>query len=273
MSPSSPRGSSSPSRPTIFTSAPSSAEPSDDADRPGGSETVHIVVRKFSDRPYRLSVRQPSSSRERSTIAPGIGDPAQTHSRMLPASCLAGSYAAISICRNGVAVTAAVHPYCSIRLRPSCGSHASIRYDFAPASSGRTTLVTRPVLWVIGDGPNWTSRSVYSRLFMIAVALARTVLKVWKQPFGRDVVPEVYTIRKPSSGEESGPASSSRAARPPSTTRLSRDGVASEPAARATYSARRSGAADRSSSNIARCPNPRNSSQVTAATAPECRRT
>ena len=93
-------------------------------------------------------------------MAPGIGDPAQTHSRMLLASCLAGSYTAISICRNGVAVTAAVHPYFSILIRPSCGSHASIRYDFAPAISGSTTLVTRPVLWVTGDGPNCTSRSV-----------------------------------------------------------------------------------------------------------------
>ncbi len=60
-------------------------------------------------------------------MALGIGDPAQTQRRMLLASCLAGSYAAISICRNGVAVTAAVHRYCSILRSPSSGFHASIR--------------------------------------------------------------------------------------------------------------------------------------------------
>ncbi len=58
-------------------------------------------------------------------------------------------------------------------------------------------------------GPNCTSCSVYARALTIAFALARTVLKVWKHPLGREVVPEVYTMRKPSSGDESGPASSS----------------------------------------------------------------
>src|SRR5216684_68487 len=90
------------------------------------------------------------------------------------------------------------------------------------------TLVTRPVLWVTGEGPNCTSCSVYLRPLIIAFALARTVLKVWKHPFGLEVVPEVYTTRKPSSGDESGPASSSRAARSPSTTRLSSE-AASDP--------------------------------------------
>ena len=33
-------------------------------------------------------------------------------------------------------------------------------YDCAPAINGTTTLVTRPVVWVIGEGPNWTSASV-----------------------------------------------------------------------------------------------------------------
>src|SRR6516165_4639223 len=106
-------------------------------------------------------------------MALGIGDPAQTHTRRLPASCLAGSYAVISICRNGVAVTVAVHRYCSIRRSPSAGFHASIRYDFAPAIRGMITLVTRPVVWDIGEGPNCTSCSVYPRPLMIALALAR----------------------------------------------------------------------------------------------------
>src|ERR1700737_741373 len=94
------------------------------------------------------------------------------------------------------------------------------------------TLVTRPVLWVTGEGPNCTSCSVYLRLLTIAFALARTVLKVWKHPLGLEVVPEVYTMRKPSSGDESGPASSSRAARSPPATRLSNKGApdASTPA-------------------------------------------
>src|SRR5260370_30986085 len=100
-------------------------------------------------------------------MALGIGDPAQTQRRRLLASCLAGSYTAISICRNGFAVTAAVHPYFSILIRPSCGSHASIRYDFAPAISGSTTLVTRPVLWVTVEGPNCTPRSLPAPLFHI----------------------------------------------------------------------------------------------------------
>src|SRR6266567_9569285 len=138
------------------------------------------------------------------------------------------------------------------------------------------TLVTRPVVWAIGEGPNCTSRSVYPRPLMIALELARYVLKVWKHPLGLDVVPDVYTMRKPSSGDESGPASSSRAARSPPATRLSSEGVsdASTPAGgRAAYTVRRSGASERSLPNISRCPNPRNSWQVTAATAPECHST
>jgi hypothetical protein len=30
----------------------------------------------------------------------------------------------------------------------------------APVSMGNNTLVTNPVVWAIGEGPNWTSVSV-----------------------------------------------------------------------------------------------------------------
>jgi hypothetical protein len=69
---------------------------------------------------------------------------------------------------------------------------------------------------------------------MIALALARTVLKVWKHPFGRDVVPDVYTTRNPSSGDESRPAYACRSGSSPSTTRLSSAAVCDVPAERAT---------------------------------------
>src|SRR5690606_33099296 len=134
--------------------------PSDVADRSAGSSIVHIVVSMFSDRPYRLRTWQPNISRAFSTTDPGIGAPAQIHTRRLLGSCLPGSKAAINICRNAVAVTAQVQPCSLIRSRPTAGSQTSIRYDEAPCSSGNRTLVMIPVLCVIGDGPNCTSCSL-----------------------------------------------------------------------------------------------------------------
>lgn len=62
-----------------------------------------------------------------------------------------------------MAVTVTVHPCSATLAIAASGDHDSIRYDCAPANSGRMTLVIRPVLWVIGDGPNWTSAEVTSR--------------------------------------------------------------------------------------------------------------
>jgi hypothetical protein len=44
-------------------------------------------------------------------------------------------------------------------------------------------------MWVIGEGPNWTSDSLHPNAFPSMRAPQDTVLKVWTQPFGREVVP------------------------------------------------------------------------------------
>ena len=60
-------------------------------------------------------------------------------------------------------MTACVQPNCAISAAPRTGSHSAITWVAAPLSKGTSTLVTKPVVWVIGDGPNWTSDSVYPK--------------------------------------------------------------------------------------------------------------
>jgi hypothetical protein len=126
--------------------------------RSGASPVEQRVVSRFSERPYRLRIRQPGNILvAASTTDPGMGAPAHTQMRRELASSVAGLNAFISICRKGVAVTAAVSWCSRTRRTPSAGSHFSMKYEEAPRYRGISTLVTKPVLWVIGDGPNCTS--------------------------------------------------------------------------------------------------------------------
>src|SRR6202042_701917 len=151
------------------------------------SDSAHRVVVTFSVRPYRLSTAMFGMARRAaSTKLPGIGAPAEVQNRMLLASCTSGSYTFSSICRNVVAVTAPVQPNLAMRSSPSRGSQTSMMCDPAPYTSGSRMLVTRPVVWVTGDGPNWTSDAEYSHAAPSSRAPQAMVLKVCRQPLGRE---------------------------------------------------------------------------------------
>ncbi|CNH46060.1 Uncharacterised protein [Mycobacterium tuberculosis] len=111
MSPSSPTGNSFPPLSTILTSEPGTALPSERRARDTSSVTEHVVVTRFSLRPYRLSTLTLGSvTLARSTTAAGIGAPAHVHSRKVDRSWRRGSYSDNRVCRNVGAVTAAVQP-------------------------------------------------------------------------------------------------------------------------------------------------------------------
>ena len=56
-----------------------------------------------------------------------------------------------------MALTVTVQPCSRICSNPRMGSQTSMMLEAAPCIIGNTMLVTSPVVWVTGDGPNCTS--------------------------------------------------------------------------------------------------------------------
>src|ERR1700761_7307539 len=98
MSPSVPRGTSFPLSSTILTSEPGTALPSDVRARDPSSVTEHVVVTRFSLRPYRLSTLSLGRvALACLTTAAGIGAPAHVHSRIVERSWRSGLYSDNSV--------------------------------------------------------------------------------------------------------------------------------------------------------------------------------